>query len=110
MASAQTWGQDEHRLLSALFPYLDKEPQEVLKVRQRYCQLPDILDVANVTSHNKSSFSLIQAWGILRDQRRALLTCLTDLLTEPDYFLQAADTIVLVHPDCVPSDQEWVIG
>ena len=27
-----SWGQDEHQLLSSVFAYIDKEPQEVIKV------------------------------------------------------------------------------
>jgi hypothetical protein len=83
MASAKvspnSWGQDEYMLVRELFRYIDKEPQEVTK-----------------------------AWSLLTQHHRALLTCLMDMLTEPEHFLQSADMISLVYPESLDTEKEWV--
>jgi hypothetical protein len=66
-------------LVRELFRYIDKEPQEVTK-----------------------------AWSLLTQHHRALLTCLMDMLTEPEHFLQSADMISLVYPESLDTEKEWV--
>lgn len=53
---------------------------------------------------------MVQAWGLLVDQHRALLSCLTDMLTEPECFLQAADMLTLVYNESSESDREWLLS
>lgn len=78
-ASPNSWGQDEYKLVCELFRHTDKEPQEIVK-----------------------------AWSLLAPHHLALLSCLMDLLTEPEHFLQSADMISLVYPNSSDADKEWV--
>jgi hypothetical protein len=79
MVPPKSWGQDEYRLVCELFRYTDKEPQEVVK-----------------------------AWSLLSGHHNALLTCLMDMLTDPEHFLHSADVISLVYPESSDQEKEWV--